>query len=144
MSEADYLYGSHPSIGKLSGLTLQNFTRLRPALGKGYSFRTVVSNVKRYSLRKSLSWAKVPGVHALSCFVRSLDVFPFFFDPRCCRRSLRTSKGSGRRGRASAEAFRVTPAVTKVDSLLRAPSPKAFLARLSLCTNLLSTWASSD
>ena len=53
MSEADYLYGSHPSIGKISRLTLQNWTRIYPDLTKSYSFRLVVSDLKSYSLRKS-------------------------------------------------------------------------------------------
>ena len=53
MSEADYLYGSHPSIEKISGLTLQNLMRLGLALTKGHSFRTVVSNMK------PISWEKV-------------------------------------------------------------------------------------
>ena len=49
----DYLCVSHPSIEKISRLTLQNSLRMCPDLKKGYSFSLVVSNLQVYPNSKS-------------------------------------------------------------------------------------------
>ena len=52
-SVTDYFRVLHPSIGKISRLTLQNSLRMFPDLKKDYSFTLVVSNPKIYSSGKS-------------------------------------------------------------------------------------------
>ena len=45
-SVTDYLYVLHPSIGKISRLTLQNLLRMSLDLKNGYSFSLILPNLK--------------------------------------------------------------------------------------------------
>ena len=55
----DYFWVLHPSIEKISRLTLQNSLRMCPDLKKGYSFSLVVSNLQVYPNSRSYQCHKL-------------------------------------------------------------------------------------
>ena len=77
----DYLCVSHPSIEKISRLTLQNSLRMCPDLKKGYSFSLVVSNLQVYPNSKSYQQAKIWKLDNIFEKVQSGEIYFNFLGP---------------------------------------------------------------